>query len=231
MRCFLTTLSLCAAVATPVIAEGPVVVELFTSQGCSSCPPADAILHQLAGREDVIPLALHVDYWDYIGWADKFARAEHTTRQQNYAREAGARTIYTPQMIIAGQDHVIGASGMEIAEAINTHLADPTGVEVTLQRAEDVLSISGSAQSDLRKDAMVQVIRYMPEATVDVTRGENAGRALTYANIVQDWQVVEAWDEGAARYDLEIPISGTAPVVVIVQEQGPGRVLAAAVLR
>lgn len=88
--------------------EKTVVVELFTSQGCSSCPPADALLAELDKSADVIALALHVDYWDYIGWKDSFADPENTERQRGYARAAKARSIFTPQMVIGGVDHVIG---------------------------------------------------------------------------------------------------------------------------
>jgi hypothetical protein len=94
--------------SAPSLAQDrPVLVELFTSQGCSSCPPADALLHKLARRDDVVALALHVDYWDYIGWKDTFAKAAHSARQRAYAREAGRRMVYTPQMIINGADHVV----------------------------------------------------------------------------------------------------------------------------
>src|SRR6056297_1329329 len=93
-----------ASFTAPALADDPVVVELFTSQGCSSCPPADAMLGELAERDDVIPLALHVDYWDYIGWADIFADPAYTRRQKGYAHATGQRMVYTPQMVIDGQD-------------------------------------------------------------------------------------------------------------------------------
>ena len=95
-----TTFAALMALSAPVFADSPVVVELFTSQGCSSCPPADKMLHALAKRDDVIALALHVDYWDYIGWKDQFAQAKFTKRQRNYAALGNRRSIYTPQMIV-----------------------------------------------------------------------------------------------------------------------------------
>lgn len=115
-------------------AREPVVVELYTSQGCSSCPPADALLHELAARDDVLPLALHVDYWDYIGWKDKFARREHTRRQKGYARAGGRRMIYTPQMIIMGQEDVVGADAMQVESAIQKHQKQPRPVSLKLRR-------------------------------------------------------------------------------------------------
>ena len=98
-----------------------VVVELFTSQGCSSCPPADALLERLSGRNDVIALSLHVDYWDYIGWKDKFASLAHTKRQQAYARAGGRRSVYTPQMIVNGLDDVAGTAPMDVVDMIDRH--------------------------------------------------------------------------------------------------------------
>lgn len=216
--------------AAPAMADGPVVLELYTSQGCSSCPPADAILHDLAEHPDLIPLAMHVDYWDYIGWADSFADPAHTTRQQNYARVAGDSTIYTPQMVIAGEDHVIGAKSIEIANAIQKHQGITTGVSVELMRDGDRLQISGATSRTLPEGTVVQLVRFNPSETVDVRRGENAGRQLTYANIVTAWDVVGEWS-GRDELVMDVSVTGATPIVVIVQEPGPGAVMATAVLR
>ena len=226
----LSALATCIAMASPAVADGPTVVELYTSQGCSSCPPADEILHELAGQSHVIALALHVDYWDYIGWADIFADPAHTRRQQNYARVAGANSIYTPQMVIGGADHVIGTKPMDVANLIRTHSANPTGTLISLQRSGNQLQISGQTARALRNGTVVQVIRYSPEETVDVRRGENAGRTLTYSNIVTQWSAVGEWS-GSRDLNMNVTISGNSPVVVIVQEPGPGAVMASAVLR
>ena len=230
---FIATLSAfatCFAIGSPAVADGPTVVELYTSQGCSSCPPADEILHDLAGQSDVIALALHVDYWDYIGWADIFADPAHTSRQQSYARVAGSRSIYTPQMVVGGADHVIGAKPMEVASLLRSHSAGSTGTRISLERSGDQLQISGQTAQALRNGTIVQVIRYSPEETVDVRRGENAGRSLSYANIVTEWSYVGEWS-GSEDLSMSLTISGEAPVVVIVQEPGPGAVMASAVLR
>lgn len=230
MRKTLSLLASCLTFATPAVADGPVVVELYTSQGCSSCPPADAILHDLAARSDVIALAMHVDYWDYIGWADSFADPANTRRQQNYARVAGASSIYTPQMVIAGQDHVIGTKPMDVATLIQRHNAAGTGTQIALQRSGNRLHITGQTARALRGGTVVQVIRYSPLETVDVRRGENAGRTLSYSNIVTEWSVAGEWS-GSGALNMTVNISGNAPVVVIVQEPGPGAVMASAVLR
>lgn len=216
--------------ANPAIADGPVVVELYTSQGCSSCPPADRILHNLAERDDVIALALHVDYWDYIGWVDEFADPSHTRRQQNYARVAGDNTIYTPQMIIGGQDHVIGTKPMDVADLIQAHNATDSGADIDIRRAGNRLEITGTSARTFQRGTVVQVVRYTPRETVNIRRGENAGRELSYANIVTEWQVVGEWN-GRRDLDLEVRVSGDQPIVVIVQEPGPGAIMATAHLR
>jgi hypothetical protein len=215
-----------AAAAEPS-AGVPVVVELFTSQGCSSCPPADALLATLATREDVIALALHVDYWDYIGWEDEFAESAFTERQKMYARAAGARTIYTPQMIVGGMEHLVGVRPEELSALIGQHLATPLPVAVRLSRSDGSLLIDASAERPLERPAVVQLVRYLPSETVEITRGENAGQRVTYANIVQDWTDIGVWD-GAAPLSLRETISGSSPAVVIVQEVGAGRILGAA---
>ena len=208
--------------------ENPVVVELYTSQGCSSCPPADEMLRDLAGRDGVIALALHVDYWDYIGWADSFADPAYTARQQRYGVAAGLRPIYTTQFIIGGQDHVVGAKAMDVADAIRTQAARPSGVTLQISRNGDLLQIAGQART--RAPMVVQVVRYTPQESVTIERGENAGHRFVYANIVNDWRAVGEWD-GGEPLDMQANVAGTAPIVVIVQERGPGRILAAAELR
>jgi hypothetical protein len=230
MRRFLSVLATTLTFATAATADGPVVVELYTSQGCSSCPPADEMMHDLAKRSDVIPLALHVNYWDYIGWADSFARPEHTTRQESYARIAGARSIYTPQMIIAGEDHAIGIKPMDVADAVQIHRNTPTGVSIDLDRSGNRLVITGETLRPLPNGTIVQLVRYTPLETVDIRRGENAGRQLSYANIVTDWRTVGEW-RGRDDLDMTVNVSDSAPLVVIVQEPGPGSVMATAVLR
>ncbi len=210
------------------LAGGPVVVELYTSQGCSSCPPADAILGELAGREDVIALALHVDYWDYIGWKDDFALPAHALRQRRYARAAGNRMIYTPQMVIGGEDHVVGHRPLELARILNHHANMPHPVTASISRVDGAsVRVTASAGEPLRRRAAVQVLRYNPKATVHIKRGENAGRTIKYHNIVSAWEHSSRWD-GRRPLDMNVEISGEGPVVVLVQEGNNGPILAAA---
>ena len=228
---WLLALWVAMAGATAALAEDrPVVVELFTSQGCSSCPPADRLLAQLAGREDVIALALHVDYWDYIGWKDSFAQPAFTARQKGYARAAGQRSVYTPQMIVGGLDHVMGVRPMAVADLIRAHAEAPRKALVELERAADAqLAIEIRAVAPVGP-AEVHLVRYRPHATVKITRGENAGRTLDYANIVTEWSVLARWD-GQAPLRLLAEAKGEQPVVVLVQGADHGAVLAAARLR
>lgn len=207
-----------------------VVVELYTSQGCSSCPPADALLDKITERDDVIPLALHVDYWDYIGWKDNFGSPEYSARQKSYARYNGHRTVYTPQMIINGTDQLIGHKPMELVDLINQKSSKATPVSLNLTRNGDHVTILAEASKAPKKPMLVQLVRYKPSETVDITRGENAGRSLHYSNIVTDWQVVEKWD-GRSPLKVRVKAVGAEPVVVIIQAVGPGQIYAAARLR
>jgi hypothetical protein len=209
-------------------AQQPVVVELFTSQGCSSCPPADALLHRLAKRNDVLPLALHVDYWDYIGWKDSFAKPAHTRRQKAYAAAGGRRMIYTPQMVVMGADDVVGADAMEVADAIARHQAGPQPVAVVVRRQDQELHISLAPLQELAAgQILVQIVRYAPQRTVSISRGELAGRTLSYANVVEDRHVAAEWN-GRAPLELTIPHHGSQSAAVLVQEAPFGRILGAA---
>lgn len=214
--------------ATPALADEPVVVELFTSQGCSSCPPADELLGQLADRDDVIALALHVDYWDYIGWADTFAQAAFTQRQHGYGRAAGSTVVYTPQMVIGGVSHVIGNRAMEVADQIAAHraVANPVSVEAEASgsgwQVRAVWVGSGQAPA-----MVVQVVTYSPVEQVQIERGENAGMSVAYHNVVRSWQVVSEWS-GGADFQAEVVPSSDMPHVVIVQAANHGAILGAA---
>ena len=232
MRYLLRTAALAATCfAAPAMAENsPVVVELYTSQGCSSCPPADDMLAYLATRDDVIALALHVDYWDYIGWVDEFANPEHTRRQQNYARAAGETTIYTPQFVIEGEDIVIGARGMDVADLISRHRQQEQSVDVALDWEGDLLTIDAEMSEDEADgDYVVQLVQILPEQTVDIRRGENAGRTISYSNVVQSLEVVGQWD-GVEPISIEADVSGADQVAVIIQHGTNGPVVGAAKL-
>lgn len=219
----------CVVLATIATAsDQPVVVELYTSQGCSSCPPADELLHELADMDDVIALSLHVDYWDYLGWKDEFASPAFTKRQHNYARAMGEPSVYTPQMIVGGTDHVVGSRPMKVSKLIQKHSNRPKQVDVVLQRKGSQVVIN--AASATPQDMVVYMVRYTPSKTIEIRRGENRGKTLSYANVVTDWKQVEEWD-GTEPLRAFVPATGTSPVVVIVQRKGFRDVLGAAELR
>lgn len=215
-------------IAAPVTAqERPVLIELFTSQGCSSCPPADAFLQKLAKRDDVIALALHVDYWDYIGWKDSFAKPEYTARQRAYARVANRRMVYTPQMIINGADHVVGTRPMDVTDLIKKHRGDAARVSLNLAERQGKLKIAASAASGAGGKATVRLFRYLPKETVAIKRGENAGRSISYSHIVKSMSVVTDWDM-RQPLDIEVPLPGNLPAVVVIQRNSFGPVEAVA---
>lgn len=219
------------AIAAPGNAQSKlVVVELFTSQGCSSCPPADALLAKLTQRDYVIPLALHVDYWDYIGWKDIFGDKAYTARQKAYASAAGKRTIYTPQMIIGGTDHVAGHKPMDVVDLINAQMGMESPVELHISRNGDKVQIAASVHGNLKQTLIIQLVRYEPMKAVKITRGENAGRTIDYANVVTEWQEIGRWN-GSEPLQMDVQAKGAAPIVVLLQEPGPGQILAAARLR
>lgn len=203
------------------------VVELYTSQGCSSCPPADAMLEELAKHDGVIPLALHVDYWDYIGWKDTFADPEHTQRQKRYARASGERMLYTPQLIVGGTDRVVGTKPMQLMDIIDAHEEKASPVKLELSRKGGQLGITAEAHEAVGAPVVIQLVRFDPHESVAIKSGENAGRLIDYTNIVTSWQTVAGWD-GSGSFEGEVPLDGDAPAVVIIQLQGPGEILAAA---
>lgn len=211
-------------------AAGPdrtVVVELFTSQGCSSCPPADELLGRLAKHEGVIALGFHVDYWDYIGWKDEFGSPAFTARQKAYAVAAGNRTVYTPQMIIEGEARIVGFKPMEVSTEITSYRARTAAADVTLTRKGDSLTIRAEAPAPFARPAKVELVRYIPERRVAIRRGENAGRTMDYHNIVTSLTTLATWD-GKAPYAATVRIEGDEPAVVLIQTPGPGAILGAA---
>ncbi|WP_371134093.1 DUF1223 domain-containing protein [Tabrizicola sp.] len=218
---------LIACAAVPAAAEDAVVVELYTSQGCSSCPPADEFVAMLTADPRIIALSLHVDYWDYIGWQDNFAQPKFTDRQRAYAKAIGSRTIYTPQLIIGGQDRIEGYSPVETSEHLRRHLSATSPVQLVLERKGDKLVIRAVANPPLTEPVRVQLVRYKPEETVTIERGENAGKTITYHNIVTSWESVGNWS-GQEPLELTAPATGREPAVVILQSHGPASIVAAA---
>ncbi|MEH6645365.1 DUF1223 domain-containing protein [Sulfitobacter sp.] len=217
-----------SSLATAAFAEQrPVVVELFTSQGCSSCPPADEILSELRERDDVIAIALHVDYWDYIGWKDEFGNPDHAVRQRAYAARAGRRSIYTPQMIVNGQTDIVGAKPMVLSKAIAKHKEAGVRMELDVQRTEDGVKISGTVPTGNVTAMEVTLLHVIPSRVSTITRGENRSKTIEYTNIAESLTTAAEWD-GQSPLSLSLDVSRDDPLVVLVQEAGAGPIVAAA---
>ncbi len=215
-----------APVAAPAELPMPVVIELYTSQGCSSCPPADAMMADLARMDGVIALSLHVDYWDYIGWPDSFAQPRFSARQKAYAMAAGERMVYTPQIVVNGTDRVVGSDTMAVMARLRAHAGATTPIELRVARDGERLTVEAESAVPL-PPLVAYLVRYRPAEEVTITGGENAGLTLTYANVVTAWEQVGQWD-GLGPLSLSVPAAGPEPAVVLLQEAGPGRIRAAA---
>lgn len=215
-----------------------VVAELFTSQGCSSCPPADELLGELAHQPDILPLAMHVDYWDYIGWKDTFARPEHTKRQKAYAYAFGTKSIYTPQMVIGGIEQAVGSHVMKVMEILHQHQMAVGRVNLQRQAdgAEQIVRVESTSNLPLPKVIYAQMVRFQPQATVAIKRGENAGRSITSTNIVTEIHALGQWDgTGEARFVLPDPVAPDGQSAAILLQAAtpdgyPGEILAALAL-
>jgi hypothetical protein len=220
-------LALVPAASATAQVQGP-VVELYTSQGCSSCPPADALLGELARRDDVIALSFHVDYWDYIGWKDTFALHVNTERQKGYADALKARRVYTPQMVIDGAADEVGSDRAGVlAELARARARPRLDVSLAHEGGHVVLRLpAGKADGD----ATIWLVRYDPVRTVEIERGENGGRSMTYRNVVLETSSLGVW----SGEPVEVTLSEArlardgGGCAVIVQQGAYGPVLGAA---
>lgn len=205
----------------------PTVVELFTSQGCSSCPPADAFLGQLAGRPDVVALGFHVDYWDYIGWKDPFASPEFTRRQRDYAETLGQRYVYTPQMVVDGMSHATGSRVGDVERLIAARRQAPKVPVRLVGQPGRMLNVSiGSAEAAGPAD--VWFVTFQLSHSTDVARGENGGRRLTNYNIVRSVRRLGGWDGSAMAFTVALGEVREDGCAVLVQAEGQGEILGAA---
>jgi len=214
--------------ALPAFADPrPVVVELYTSQGCNSCPPADALLGELTQRADVLPLAFHVDYWDSLCWRDSFSSADATRRQSLYAPKLGLDGIYTPQMVIDGASDVVGSRRGQVMSLLNGK-RDGVSLKAT-RNAQDFVVDVGAAKAD-GKTAVVLLVAYSANAETKVQRGENAGKTLHEFNIVRGFWRLGNWtgDAQQMHFDAAKLPEGTTNIALLLQETGPGPIIGAA---
>ena len=212
----------------------PVVVELFTSQGCSSCPPADALLGHLADRKDVIALTLPVTYWDMLGWKDTLASDANTRRQKAYASFMGRGGVYTPQMIVDGATDVVGSREAQVEAAISARTTDLPVVPVALSASQGELHVAVAASdTPAPPTATIWLFSVLGKASVAIRSGENGGHTLTYRNVVRDVKALGIWKGQAVSLDLprgEVANTASNAVAVVVQQGGYGRILGAAFL-
>jgi hypothetical protein len=201
----------------------PVLVELFTSQGCSSCPPADAVLGELAERPDVLALAFHVTYWDRLGWADTLGDERYTLRQRAYARLLGRRQLYTPQAVVAGQLDVLGSSSGQLARAVSTVIKH--GQAQLVDIGTDGKLVLPPLNDD--EEAVVWAAAWDDRHDVAIERGENSQRVIAYHNAVRWLDELGSPDGPAPRIPIdELRQAGRNGVAVIVQRLSDGKVLA-----
>ena len=191
--------------------EAVAVYELFTSEGCSSCPPADELLAEVAQARGVYALAFHVDYWDQLGWADPYGQRAFSLRQRTYAARLSEGQVYTPQVVINGTVEAIGSSRSRVRSALATALAQPASVGVTLLQEGERLRyrVEGAPVGTL-----LHAARILPRAETVPERGENAERAWTHANVVLELATVELDANGQG----ELRLPHTHPVIAWAQD-------------
>jgi hypothetical protein len=212
--------------ASPALARVPVVVELFTSQGCSSCPPADALLGEVARRPNIVALAYHVDYWDDLGWKDRFSIPEASQRQRGYVRRLAKSGAFTPQAVVSGDTSLIGSNRAELNQAI---VGDRDALAIKLSRSAGNLLIDLPERWNESLD--LNVISYLDHATSRIGAGENAKRTLEYVNIVRSFKRLN-WDGKPQQMKVSIaslPKDATH-VAVLLQRPRQGAIAGAATL-
>lgn len=232
-------LALPAASATAQTPENRplAVVELFTSQGCNSCPPADELLGRLAERGDVVALAYHVDYWDYLGWRDTLGSPENTERQKAYGRTFASRSIYTPQIVIDGRKQVSGGKLYALEDALARRDREGSSLKVTMSARYTSDSVVISAGAGEGGKAHVTMVFFDPATRVRIDRGRNEGRAMVYRNAVTATQSVGMWHGRAAEFELpisELARKNAGGCAILLQEYAkdgtPGAILGATIL-
>jgi hypothetical protein len=233
-------LSVCAVVAfvRPAASDPRAVIELFTSQGCSSCPPADKVLGELARDPSVIALSLPIDYWDYLGWKDTLADSRFTARQRAYSRARGDREVYTPQAVVNGSVHVIGSDREAIEGAIEETsqggAAMSVPVRLSIEGQELTVSVAAARDHAPRRHGEVWVSSISRVVPISVARGENGGHELTYYNVVRGVLKLGDWTGSPVSWSVpleKIAREGVDGAVVYVQDGSrdrPGPMLGAA---
>ena len=186
-------------------AQSRAVIELFTSQGCSSCPPADQLLGQLTADPSLVPVSVPVDYWDYLGWKDTLAEPRNTVRQKAYAHARGDGQVYTPQVVVNGILHAVGSDKAAIEAAIaNSRKNGAMSLLPTLTLSDARLNVTVPEVADARTSAEVWLVGLARTATIAIGRGENKGRTITYHNVVRRWMKLGDWTGNAHSWTIPV---------------------------
>ncbi len=215
------------------------VVELYTSQGCNSCPPADRVLHQLnQEHSDLLVLSYHVDYWNYLGWTDPFSDARYSERQRDYANRMRERYVYTPQVIINGDDVVKATAKRQIesTSSATKPLRDLADIQMNTvpapnQPATGTISLHNTNVSSRNQDAQIWLIGFDREHQRDVLSGENAGKRLVHANVVREMVNLGRWDGRIKQIPFAMTIANDGGVAVLVQNGRGGPIIGASMIR
>ncbi|MCS3498506.1 hypothetical protein M2189_002535 [Bradyrhizobium japonicum] len=232
-------LGICAIVAVirPAEAEPRAVVELFTSQGCSSCPPADQVIGDLSKDPSIIALSMPIDYWDYLGWKDTLADSRFSARQRAYSRMRGDREVYTPQVVVNGSTHVIGSdrAGIESAIGQTDKGTGVMSVPVTMSLAGKQINVSVAASKESAvSSGEVWICSITKSVPIAISRGENRGQQITYHNVVRNLLKVGDWNGRPESWTVpleNLTRDGVDGAVVYVQDgsrEKPGAMLGAA---
>lgn len=218
---------LAPAAFTSAQAQNSVVVELYTSQGCSSCPAADKILSTLANRPNVIALTMNVDYWDYLGWKDDLALPGNAKRQRKYAKMMRSRHVYTPQMMIDGKMDVIGSRRSQVDSAVASYAGNTDSAQVDAQLSGDSIQVSVSPRVPVGGEAVVWLVGFDASVTKQIGGGENNGRSIEYSNVVREWREAARWDGTTPMTFQSARPAGQSGFAVIVQKGEVGEILGA----
>jgi hypothetical protein len=227
---------LVATFAVAQAGEPRALLELFTSQGCSSCPPADKLLGEFSADPSVVALSVPIDYWDYLGWKDTLASPAHSARQRAYAHMRGDRQVYTPQLVINGATHALGSdqAAIEHAIALTDQKSGVMSLPVLISMGGGGLNVQVDAAKTNHSTGEVWLCPLMKTAQVTIERGENHGRTITYHNVVRNWVKLGDWTGAKMNWNVpvsEIEASNADAAAVMVQEgtpDKPGIVLGAA---
>lgn len=213
-----------AAFAAP---RAPVLVELFTSQGCSSCPPADEYASELVKDPNTVVVSFNVDYWDYLGWRDTLAKPEYSKRQYDYAKVLDEGSVYTPQMVVNGATHAVGSSRRDVAKQISASREIQAAASLKVSLTAEKISVE-IKQAEFKGDATLWLMAVEPRVTQKIERGENSGKNIVYINVVRNLVPASMWSgeayKGTWMRDAVMP-KNASQLIAVLQQNGVGKVL------